>query len=197
MKKLLILLLIISSCKKEVYYYPSKDFFEKYSPKEIIIDDLNFQEVTDSIRNGLYRKEKYFIELQDTDFRYRVTPFAYTGGYIKEKNVLEIVDDSLWFSANKVSIKELGKYMKLHYENNEKKSYLPDSYKRAFMKLIIEPKDDSVKLKNKLLHIIQVYNRTTIKNKDSIDLHIMLDYYLDKVYPQTIPPTPSSSIIIE
>ena len=62
MKKLLFLLILISSCKKEVYY-PSKHFFEENNPTEIIIDELSFKEITDSIRRGLYKKEKYFIML--------------------------------------------------------------------------------------------------------------------------------------
>ena len=197
MKRFLILLIILSSCKKEVHYFPSKSFFEERKPTEIIIDDLNFEEITDSISNGLFRKERYFIRLEDSKSIYKISPFTYTGGYIKEKNILEIVDDSLWFLANKVSIKELGKHIKLHYENNGEIPSLPDSQQRAFVKLIIEPKDNSEKLKTKLLHIIQVYNQTTIKNKDSIVLHIMLDYYLDKVYPQTIPPLPSPIEIVD
>lgn len=195
MKKIIVLLLIISSCKKEVYYYPSKKFFDEREPKEIIIDDLSFEEITDSISNGLFRKERYFVTLEDSKSIFKISPFTYTGGYIKEKNILEIVDDSLWFLANKISIIELGKHIKLHYENNGEIPSLPDSYKRAFIKLIIEPKDNSEKLKNRLLHIIQVYKQTNFNKKDSVNLDIMLDYPLDKVYPQTIPPPPSPIII--
>lgn len=190
MKKLLLLLIIISSCKKDVYYYPSKVFFEENKPKEIIIDNLNFQELADSIRNGLFRSERYFITLNDSNSIIKLSPAAYTGGYVKEKNILEIDDDSLWFRAKKISTKELGKHMKLHYENNGKIIYLPDSYKRAFIKLVLDYDDNAQKLKEILLKIVKTYEKTAIKNKDSIDFHIMLDYYLDKVYPQTIPPPP-------
>jgi len=91
MKKFLILLLIVSSCKKEVFYYPSKSFFDENHPKEIIIDKLSFAEITDSIRNGLFRKEKYFLTLVDNNKKYLVSPFTYAGGLIKEKNALEII----------------------------------------------------------------------------------------------------------
>mgnify|MGYP000551337119 CR=1 FL=1 len=196
MKKFLILLLILSSCKKAVYYYPSKEFFEKYSPKEIIIDDLSFQEITDSLSNELWKnKKRLFITLKDSYSIFKISPFTYTGGYIREKNILEIVDDSLWYSANKVSIKELGKHIKLHYENNGKQAFLPDSYKRAFIQLNLDPKDSSEKLKKRLLYIIQVYNYTNIDFKDSIKLNIMIDYCQDKVYHQSIPPP--SPIILE
>ena len=180
-------MMILSSCKKEVKYYPSKSFFVEYNPIEIIIDDLSFQEITDSIRNGLYRKEKYFIELEDTDFKYKIAPFADTGGYIRERNGLTIRNDSLDLLKGNFPIDNLSKYLKLHYENNDKEYFYASSYKRAFIMLIFEPTDNSRKLKNRMLHTIQVYNQTNIKNKDSIDFHIMLDYYLDKVYPQAIP----------
>ena len=193
MRKLIILLLILSSCKKEVYYYPYEDFFEEYNPAEIIIDDLNFKEITDSISNGLFRKEKYFLTLVDKNKEYRISPFTYTGGFIKEKNVLEIVDDSIYISLSKYPLTQLRKYLKRHYENNGKSEYLSDSYKRAFIKLVLDPKDNSEKLKSNLLDIIQVYNQTNIENKDSIYLNIMLDYPLDLDFSR-IPPPP---IIIE
>mgnify|MGYP000630961404 CR=1 FL=1 len=195
MKKLLLLLIVFASCKKEIHYYPSEDFFKENNPREINIDDLSFEKITDSIRNGLYENKFYFLEVEDSKNIYKILPFAYTGGYIKKRNALEIVNDSLWFSAEKVSINELEKYIKLHYENNGKIRYLPDSYKRAFLKLILEPKDNSRKLKTKLLNIIQVYNKAVIKNKDSIDLNIMLHYFLDKVYPPPFPPVPQPLII--
>lgn len=187
MKKLLLLLIIFSSCKKEVYYYPSKKFFEDNEPKEINIGHLSFQEITDSIRNGLFMQKRYFLTLRDSESIYKLSPLAYTGGYIKEKNILEIVNDSLWFLADKISIKELGKHIKLHYENNGKITNLPDSYKSAFIKLNLEPKDQSEKLKTRLLKIIQVYNQTNFKNKDSVNLDIMIDYYYSED-PKAIPP---------
>ena len=197
MKKIIILFIIISSCKKEVYYYPSKSFFEENKPKEINIDNLNFQQVTDSISNGLFRNERYFMTLNDSKSIIMLSPIAYTGGYIKEKNILEIDDDSLWFGAKKVSIKELSKHIKLHYENNGKIAYLPDSYKRAFLQLNLETEDSSDKLKGRLLNIIKVYYSTNFKCKDSVNLEIMLNYYLDKVYPQPILPPPPIPLEIE
>ena len=192
MKKLLILLLILSSCKKEVYYYPSKVFFEKKYPKEIIVDQLSFKEITDSIRNGLFRKENYFLTLVDKNKKYLISPFTYTGGFIKEKNALEIIDDSIYVSVNKYPLRQLGKYLKLHYENNGNVEYLSDSYKRAFIKVVLDENDNNIKLKNILLKVIKTYNETDIISKDSIDLAIMLAYPLDKVL--TTPPPP---IIIE
>lgn len=189
MKKLLILLLILSSCKKEVYYYPSKVFFEENSPKEIIIDQLSFEEITDSIRNGLYRKENYFLSLVDKNKKYLISPFAYTGGFIKEKNALEIIDDSIYVFINKYPLTQLSKYLKLHYENNGNVEYLSDSYKRAFIKIVFNKNDNDIKLKKVLLKVIKAYNETDIISKDSIDLAIMLDYPLDKRLTTPPPPT--------
>ena len=193
MKKLLFLLILISSCKKEVYYYPSEDFFEEYNPTEIIIDNLSFHEITDSISNGLFRKEKYFLTIVDEGKEYRISPFTYTGGYIKEKNALEIVDDSIYVSVNKFPLTQLSKYLKRHYENNGKSEYLSDSFKRAFVKLVLEPKGNSEKLKSKLLYLLQVYNQTNIENKDSIQLNILFNYPRDLDFSKISPPP----IIIE
>jgi hypothetical protein len=190
MKKVLILLLIFSACKKEVYYYPSKDFFDEYNPQEIIIDDLSFQEITDSLSNGLFRKEKYFLTLVDKNKEYRISPFTYTGGFIKEKNVLEIVDDSICVYGNKVSLHQLNKRLKLHYENNGREYSLPDSYNRAFIKLVLKPNDNRLKLEKLLLKVIRTFNGTNIIDKDSIDLGIMFDYPLDLDFSKIPPPSP-------
>ena len=194
MRKLLILLLIISACKKEVSYYPSKSYFDVYKPQEIIIDDLSFEEVTDSITNGLFRKERYFLTLVDINKEYRVSPFTYTGGFIKEKNALEIIDDSICNSLDKVPLTQLAKRLKLHFENNGKVENLSDSYKRAFIKLVLEKNEDAIHLKGLLMEVIRTYNETNIKHKDSIDLEIMLDFPSDKIISTLPPPLP---IIIE
>jgi hypothetical protein len=190
MKKVLILLLIFSACKKEVYYYPSKDFFDKYNPQEIIIDDLSFQEITDSIRNGLFNKKMLFITLEDSNNSYKISPFTYSGGLIKERNVLEIVDDSIYVYGNKVPLHQLNKRLKLHYENNGREYSLPDSYNRAFIKLVLKPNDNRLKLEKLLLKVIRTFNGTNIIYKDSIDLGIMFDYPLDLDFSKIPPPPP-------
>lgn len=195
MKRFIILFLILSSCKKEVFYYPSNSFFEEYKPTKIIIDDLSFQEITDTIRKGLYRKEKYFIELEDTDFKYKISPFADTGGYLKERNGLNIKNDSLDLINGVFSISALSKFLKLHYENNDKEHYYAFSHKRAYIRLTLDREDSSQKLKNRLLNLVKVYNKTDIIHKDSIELAIMFDYPLNPV--SSIPPPPSSNEIIE
>ena len=189
MKKLLILLLILSACKKEVYYYPSEEFFKENNPQEISIDNLNFAEITDSISNELFNNNRLFITLENSKNIYKISPFTYTGGFIKEKNILEIVDDSIYVSGNKVPLSQLSKRIKLHYENEGKEYYLPDSNKRAFVKLVLKSHDNSLKLENLLLKVIRTYNQTPITYKDSIDLAIMFDYSLDFLKILT-PPAP-------
>ena len=191
MKKLLFLLILISSCKKEVYY-PSKHFFEENNPTEIIIDELSFKEITDSIRRGLYKKEKYFIKLNDSKNIYNISLFTDTGGFIKERNGLYLKKDSLILFEGKYPISNLSKYLKLHYENNDKEYFYAISYKCAYVKLILNKKDESKELKESLLNLVQVYNKTNIKNKDNIDFHIMIHYPLESVFPALIPPPPSS-----
>ena len=142
----------------------------------------------------MYRKEKYFLTTVDKRKEYKISPFTYTGGYIKEKNALEIVDDSIHVSVNKFPLTELSKYLKLHFENNGKVEYLSDSYKRAFIKLVLEKDNDGIKLKNLLLNVVKTYNETNIKHKKNIDLAIMFDYSLDEIVSI---PSPPISIVIE
>jgi len=192
MKKLFILLLIFTACKKEVFHYPSKDFFKEYNPVEINVDNLNFEELTDSIRNGLYEKEHYFIEINDSNATYKISPFALTGGYIKESNGLYIINDSIGLIKGMFPINDLSKYLKLHYENNGKEYFYASSYKWAYVKLILTKEGDSEKLKTVLLNLVKIYNQTDIENKDSISLNIILDYPLEQ--PALIPPPPTEYI---
>ena len=191
MKRLLLLFLILTSCKKEVYYYPSKSFFDEKKPTEIIIDELNFEKVSDTIRSGLFMKQNYFIVLEDSKNIFKISPFAYTGGLIKEKNVLEIFNDSLSFSGKKYSINELENHLKTHYENNGKVPYLSDSHKRAMVRLVFEKDDSSSELKKKLLFILKSFNKSNIVQKDSIAFNLMLDYPLETV---RLPPPPPIEI---
>ncbi len=188
MKKILILLLIFASCNTAEYYFPSKDFFEKNKPTEIRIKNLNFQELTDSIRNGLYKNEFYYIKINNKNIEYKITPFAYTGGLIKEKNVLEISKDSVKFSFINYPIDKLSYYLKSHYENNGKNVNSPDSYKKAILKLVLKKEDDSQTLNKLLLKVVKTYQKTNIKLKDSIELNISFNYHLDYIY--NIPPQP-------
>jgi hypothetical protein len=188
MKKVLILLLIFSACKKEVYYYPSKDFFDKYNPQEIIIDDLSFQEITDSIRNGLYDDKNLFLKIEESNKTYNVISFADTGGYRRERNGLHIRNDSLDLINGKYPLKDLSKYLKLHYENNDKEYFYASSHKWAYVVLNLERKESSKKLKELLLEVIKTYNETNINFKDSIQFNILLEYPLKGVFPTPPPP---------
>lgn len=195
MKKLLILLLILSACKKEVYYYPSEDFFKDKNPQEIVIDNLSFKEITDSVSNELFKRNRLFITLENSKYIYKISPFTYTGGFIKEKNILEINNDSLKFNHKNYSLNQLKKYLKIHYENNGEKPYLSDSYKRAFVKLTIDENKSSDYIQENIFFIVDSFNKANIVNKDSIEFGLMLDFILDKIL--TIPPPPSPIEIVD
>ncbi|QTE22096.1 hypothetical protein [Polaribacter cellanae] len=194
MNKFLIFLIVIFSCKKEVYYYPSKSFFDENKPKEIIIENLSYGEIVDSLTNQIFKGKRHFIEIKDSNKIYKISPFTYTGGYIRERNGLYIRNDSLDLMKGMFPISDLSKYLKLHYENNDKEYYYAFSYKRAYIRLILERDDSSGKLKKILLNLVEVYNKTDIKNKDSIKLGIMLDYLLKPVFPLTPPLSPNEII---
>lgn len=190
MKKFFFLLIFISSCKKEVYYYPSKIFFEENHPKEIIIDNLSYSEIVDSLTNQIFKKKRHFFKIEDSDRIYKVSPFTYSGGLIKEINSLDIENESIWWKYKKLPINNLEKSIELHYGNNGKEYFLPYSYKRAFIKLTLESITDSQNFKRKLLNIISAYEKAEFKHKDSCYLNIMLHYYKNSNY-QPLPPKPS------
>ena len=196
MKKIIILLIIFSSCKKEVYYYPSKKFFDEHKPSEINIDNLNFKQITDSITNELFEHRNLFIQINEFNKIYYISPFTYTGGYIKERDLLEIINDTIFISNNKYNIKDLSKYLKVHYEKYGKENYLKIFKNRVLIKLVLKRNDKSVNLKKQLLKIVKTFNETNFAYKDSIQLNILLDSdYLERFY--TIPPPPTIPIEIE
>lgn len=195
MKRLLILLLVFSSCKKEVFYYPSKTFFDEKNPTEIKIDDLEFKQITDSVRSGLYDKKHYFIRIEDNNNIYKLSPITYTFGLVRNRSSLKIEGDSIRISSDKFPLSDLSKYLKLYYENEGKDYLLPDSYKRTYVKLILEKDVSGKKLNDLLLNIVTAYNKAQIKNKDSISFTISLEYPIPT--PKTKPPMPSSIEIID
>ena len=76
-------------------------------------------------------------------------------------------------SLYKVPLTKLGKGLKLHFENIGKVGNLSDSYKRAFIKLVLEKSKYAINLKDLLIKVIRRYNESNIKHKDSIGLRIL------------------------
>lgn len=194
MRKLIILLLVLSSCKKELYY-PSKQFFDEYNPKEIDISNLNYGEIVDSLTNQIFNKKRHFFKIEDSNRIYKISPFTYSGGLIKERNALEINNGSIHILNKKYSKSELQKYLKLHYENNGKIEYLSTSPKYAFVKLVLDKKEKSKILKEELFNLFKNFEETSIKNKKNIDFSVMLTLPLEM--KNDIPPPPKSIEIIK
>jgi hypothetical protein len=190
MKKLLLLFIVFTACKKEVHYYPSKKYFIEKDLQELNIDNLIFEQITDSIRSGLSNNRNLFINIEDTKGIYKIAPFVVTGGYFREKNILYIINDSIDLAIGRFSMQELSKYIKLHYENNGENYLLASSYKKAQVQLVLSNKEKPKKLKAILLNLMKTYNNTDIKNKDSIAMHIVFDYPINR--QQYIPPRPNN-----
>lgn len=190
MKKMLLLFLLVSSCKKEISYYPSKKFFKENNPKEIVIDDLNYEEIIDSISNELFKKNRLFIVIEGDKDIYKISPFTHTGGFIKERNGLEICKDSIAILDKKYPKSEIQKYLKLHYENNGKIESLSTSPKDAFVKLVYERNKKAVELKKTILNLIRNFEKVSIKDKENIDLGIMLSFPIEIQREISPPPIP-------
>jgi mannose/fructose/N-acetylgalactosamine-specific phosphotransferase system component IIB len=176
---LFLLFLLVSSCKKEISYYPSKKFLKENNPKEVVIDDLNYGEIVDSISNELFKKNRLFIVIEGDKDIYKIAPFTYTGGFIKERNGLEIFKDSIAILDKKYQKSEIQKYLKLHYENNGKIEYLSTSPKYAFVKLVYESNKKAIELKKTILNLIRNFEKVLIKDKENIDLGIMLSFPIE------------------
>ena len=189
MKRLLLLFIILSACHKEVHYYPSKNFFKENSPREIKVKDLNFGKLVDSLAYQLYRRKRNYISIIDNRKEYKISPFTYSGGLIKERNALEIEKDSIWWNTEKRSLSELTKLIELHYGNEGKEYFLPYSFKKAFIKLTLDGNTSSEVYNDKILYIIQSFEKANFKNKDSCNLNILIDKKVD-LENQKIPPPP-------
>lgn len=190
MKKILLLFLLVLSCKKEISYYPSKKFFKENNPKEIFIDDLNYGEIVDSISNELLKENRLFVVIEGDKNIYKISPFTYTWGLIKERNGLEICKDSITILDKKYPKSETQKYLKLHYENNGKIEYLSTSPKYAFVKLVYERNKKAVELKKTILNLIINFEKVSIKDKENIHLGIMLSFPIEiqrEIPPPLIP----------
>lgn len=190
MKKLLLLFIVFTACKKEVHYYPSKNYFIEKDLQELNIDDLIFEQITDSIRRGLTENRNFFIKIEDSKDIYKIAPLVVSGGYVREKNILYVINDSIDLAIGRFPIQELSKYIKLHYENNGENYLLSSSYKKAHVQLVLSKKEKPKKLKAILLNLMKTYNSTDIKNKDSIAMHIVFDYPIN--HQQYIPPPPNN-----
>jgi hypothetical protein len=195
MKKLLFLILIVSACKKDVYYYPSKIFFDKNNLQEIIIDDLNFEEIIDSVSNKILKKERLYITLSDKNREIKISPFTYTGGFIKERNGLEINNDSIYILDKRFPKSDMQKFLKLHFDNNSRIEYFSTSPKYAFIKIVLRSNEKGKKLKKLLLEIIKNFESSNIENKENIDLSIMLSLPLDLEFLKIPPPATPIEII--
>ena len=190
MKKLLILMLIVSACKKDVYYYPSKSFFDENNSQEINIDDLNFEEIIDSVSNRIFKKERLYITLSDKNREIKISPFTYTGGYIKERNGLEINNDSIYILDKRFPKSDMQKFLKLHFDNNSRIEHFSTSPNYAFIKIVLRSNEKGRKLKKLLLEIIKNFESSNIENKENIDLSIILSLPLDSKFLK-IPPSSS------
>lgn len=188
-------MLIVSACKKDVYYYPSKIFFDKNNLQEIIIDDLNFEEIIDSVSNKILKKERLYITLSDKNREIKISPFTYTGGFIKERNGLEINNDSIYILDKRFPKSDMQKFLKLHFDNNSRIEYFSTSPKYAFIKIVLRSNEKGKKLKKLLLEIIKNFESSNIENKENIDLSIMLSLPLDLEFLKIPPPATPIEII--
>tara|TARA_R110001606_G_scaffold343604_1_gene492192 strand:+ start:983 stop:1255 length:273 start_codon:yes stop_codon:yes gene_type:complete len=82
------------------------------------------------------------------------------------------------------------KYLKLHYDNNNRIEHFSTSSNYAFINIVLKTNKKGKKLKNVLLEIIKNFESSNIENKENIDLSIMLSLPLDSEFLK-IPPPPS------
>lgn len=179
MRKFLFFLILFCACKKGLSFYPSKEFYNEYTPKEILLENLNFGQLVDSIKVGLYNKNRYSITLEESKKIYKISPFTYSGGFIKERNALDVESDSIWWKSDKQSIKKLVNLIELHYGTNRREHYLPHSYQRSFLKLTLDSSLHSAAIKEKLLFIIKSCEDAQFEHKDSCSLRVLIHYWKD------------------
>lgn len=188
------IILLILSCKNqttEIRYYPTdrEILHEKMEIIDLDTTTLNFKQITNKIGNDYYPEPNFkeiFLEFYDGQIKKRGIPYVYSGGLIKQKNVLIITSDSILIDTG-YRIGELKGILKRHYQNNGKIPKYPESAHKA----LIEVNIDSTKVGAEIKEILKKLTRSfdEIKNEinDSTELRIFFDYY-SKVPP---PPPPT------
>lgn len=190
MKKVFILFFIIISCTTEKQYYPSKQFFKEHNPQEINIDTITFEVLFDSLSNQLFKDKRYYIEVKNSNKSYRISPFTYSGGFIKERNALEIFNDSIYVFDEKYPITLLDKYLKVHFDNNGNLDWFSTSPKYAFVKLVFHKNTKSKIIKKRLLEVVNSFDKVFENKQDSYNLSVMFDKFNRE--QMSIPPPPIS-----
>ena len=185
-------ILLILGCANnptEIRYYPSQT--NPLNNKAVLMGldttDLNFRQITNKVAN-YYRKPEYLvIEFNDGRIKKRITPYVYTGGLIRYRNVFPITSDSILKDGG-YSILELKRLLKKHYTNNDKDFKYAQSAKRAIVEVTIDTSKSGKELKEVLTKLTRTFDQIQEETIDTLELKVFFDFF--RQIPPPPPPPP-------
>jgi hypothetical protein len=205
-RAILIILLfgVLVSCKEktklekvekkqtEIRYYPTDRPLSNETLELIGLDttELNFRQLTNKV-GTYYRKTSLIVEFDDQQIKKRITPYIYSGGYIRFRNVLQIKSDSILIDDG-YPINELKRILKRHYLNKGKIPYYSQSPKKALVEVTLDTNRTGKEIKEVLTKLTRTFDEIKEEINDTIELRIFFDYFR-----QIPPPPPPPKMEIE
>ncbi|WP_008639094.1 hypothetical protein [Bizionia argentinensis] len=193
MKKIVLIstILLILSCENkttEIRYYPTDREILNEKMEIIGLDTttLNFRQITNKIGNDYYPEPNFkeiALEFYDGQIKKTVIPYVYSGGLIKQKNVLVITSDSILID-NGYRIDELKRILKRHYQNNGEIPNYPVSSHKALIEVNIDSTKTGLEIKEILTKLTHSFDEIKSEINDSTELRVLFDYY------RNVPPPP-------
>ncbi|WP_417212838.1 hypothetical protein [Bizionia sp.] len=198
MKKIVFIstILLILSCENkttEIRYYPTDREILNEKTEIIGLDTttLNFRQITNKIGNDYYPEPNFkeiVLEFYDGQIKKMVIPYVYSGGLIKQKNILVVTSDSILID-NGYRISELKRILKRHYQNNGETPNYPESVHKALIEVKIDSTKLGVEIKEVLTKLTRSFDEIKSEINDSTELRVFFDYF-SKVQP---PPPPTKT----
>jgi len=193
LKKIVLIstILLILSCEHkttEIRYYPTDREILNEKMEIIGLDTttLNFRQITNKIGNDYYPEPNFkeiALEFYDGPIKKTVIPYVYSGGLIKQKNVLVITSDSILID-NGYRIDELKRILKRHYQNNGKIPNYPVSAHKALIEVNIDSTKTGLEIKGILTKLTHSFDEIKREINDSTELRVFFNYY------RNVPPPP-------
>lgn len=186
MKKIILIstILLILSCENkttDIRYYPTDREILNEQMEIIALDTttLNFRQITNKIGNDYYPEPNFkeiALEFYDGQIKKIVIPYVYSGGLIKQKNVLVITNDSILID-NGYRIDELKRILKRHYQNNGKIPNYPVSAHKALIEVNIDSTKTGLEIKEILTKLTHSFDEIKSEINDSTELRVFISDY--------------------
>jgi len=169
----------------DTIFYPNKSWYNSNTLKKISLTDteLKFKEIKRLVDEIHQEDSLPYFEIKDKKLIRKVIPLRYDWGLFKERNFLNITEDSIIIGKN-YSIAKLYDQLHEHYFNNGKIPNHSQSTRKATIKILIDSSRTASYLEKHIIRISREFDKLNHKHSDSLQLKLILDY------PNRFPPPP-------